>query len=199
MTAARPNGKLDAHFEALKAWREESVELRWIVLGSGLDEVMKWGQPCYAFDGQNVVVIHGFKAYCALLFFKGALMKDPDGLLVRQTENVQSARQMRFSGIDDIRAGRARIAAYVEEAIAIERAGLKVAFKQTSEFPMPEEFRIRLDGEPELRAAFARLTPGRQRAYLLFFAGAKQVATRQARVEKHAGRILAGKGLDDAD
>jgi uncharacterized protein YdeI (YjbR/CyaY-like superfamily) len=178
-----------------EGWREETQALREIVLACGLSEGRKWGQPCYMLDGANIVLIHGFKDYCALLFFKGALMKDPENLLIRQTENVQSARQIRFTGLAEISEKAAILKTYVAEAIAVERAGLKV--EKAKDMPVPEELRERLEAEPELRAAFEALTPGRRRAYLLHFGSAKQSKTRAARVEASAARILAGKGLDD--
>lgn len=178
-------------------WREEMTALREIVRECRLTEEVKWGQPCYSLDGRNVVLIHGFKDYCALLFMKGALMKDPEGLLIQQTENVQSGRQIRFTGLAEITERRAVLKAYVEDAIAVERAGLKVEKKPTAEFPHPDELRARFTASPELKAAFAALTPGRQRAYLLHFAAAKQAKTREARIDKCAPQILAGKGLDD--
>jgi uncharacterized protein YdeI (YjbR/CyaY-like superfamily) len=178
-------------------WREEMTALRGIVRECRLVEEVKWGQPCYSLDARNVVLIHGFKDYCALLFMKGALMKDPEGLLIQQTENVQSSRQIRFTGLAEIVERRAALKAYVEEAIAVEKAGLKVEKKPTAEFPHPEELRARFAASPELKAAFSALTPGRQRAYLLHFAAAKQAKTREARIDKCAPQILAGKGLDD--
>ena len=180
-----------------KRWSAEFAALREICLASGLHEDLKWGQACYDLDGRNVVLIHGFKDYCALLFMKGALMKDPKGILVQQTKNVQSARQVRFVDLANIRKRKATLAAYVKDAIAVEKSGAKVDMKKTSHFEMPEEFARRLDDEPRLAEAFHALTPGRQRGYLLHFAGAKQSATREARIEKHAPRILAGLGLDD--
>ena len=179
-------------------WQAELELLRGIALDSGLAEELKWGVPCYTLEGTNVVLIHAFKEYCALLFFKGALMKDPKGILVQQTKNVQAARQIRFTSIKDVAAKGATLKAYIREAIGIEKAGLKVAYKKPSEFAVPEEFQKKLDGDPLLKAAFKALTPGRQRAYLLHFSSAKQSKTREARVEKCKPRILEGKGLDDA-
>ena len=191
------NPKVDAILARQERWGREFARLRAIVLACGLTEEVKWGQPCYAYDGRNIVLIHGFRDYCALLFFKGALMKDPDGLLIQQTENVQAGRQIRFEGLGDVAAKAAALKAYVEEAIAVEKAGLQVAKKTTAEFAMPDEFRKRLAADKALKSAFVALTPGRQRAYLLHFGDAKQSKTREARIEKHELRILAGKGLDD--
>jgi uncharacterized protein YdeI (YjbR/CyaY-like superfamily) len=158
---------------------------------------LKWGQACYDLQGRNVVLIHGFKEYCALLFVKGALLTDPKGMLIRQTVNVQSARQIRFSSVADIEKQKSALRAYIRQAIAVERSGASVSKKGVSQYDMPEEFRIRLDQDPPLAEAFRALTPGRQKGYLLYFAGAKQSATRAARVQKHADRILKGLGLDD--
>ncbi|MBV8667269.1 MAG: YdeI/OmpD-associated family protein [Burkholderiaceae bacterium] len=191
------NPKLDAYFSKLKAWREESMLLREIALDCGLDEDMKWGQPCYTLENKNVVLIHGFKEYCALLFFKGALMKDEKGLLIQQTENVQAGRQIRFSGVREIVKLKTVLKAYVRDAIAVEKAGLKVEHKKTTEFAVAAEFQMRMDELPALREAFEALTPGRQRGYLLYFSSAKQSRTREARVEKCVERILDGLGLDD--
>ena len=182
---------------AASAWKAEMGALREIILSCGLAETVKWGQPCYARDGVNVVLIHGFKSYCALLFFKGALMSDPEGLLVQQTENVQSARQIRFASLPEIETRRATLTAYIHEALRVEAAGLKVVKKAATDMSWPEEFSERAAAAPELAAAFAALTPGRQRAYLLHFAGAKQAKTRAERIAKNEARILAGKGLDD--
>lgn len=191
------NPKVDAVLQRAKNWREEFELLRRIALDCGLTEELKWGQPCYTDEGKNVVLIHGFKEYCAYLFFKGALLKDPKSLLVMQTENVQSARQIRFSSVAQITRQRAALKSTILEAIEVERAGLKVAFRETTEFPMPEEFESRLAELPALRSAFEALTPGRQRAYLLHFADAKQSKTRAARVEKCIPQILDGIGLND--
>jgi uncharacterized protein YdeI (YjbR/CyaY-like superfamily) len=197
MTTGATNPKVDAFLGREDQWREAFEKLRAIVLGCGLDEDLKWGQPCYALDGKNVVLIHGFKDYCALLFMKGALMKDPNRILVQQTQNVQSARQIRFSDAGEVVQLEPVVKAYVEEAIALTRAGAKVEKKTTADFPVPDEFRDKLDAEPELKAAFEALTPGRQRGYLLHFAAAKQAKTREARIRKFAPQILAGKGVDD--
>ncbi len=180
-----------------KLWSAEFAALRQLCLAPGLNESLKWGQACYDLDGRNVVLIHGFKDYCALLFMKGALLKDPKGILVQQTKNVQAARQIRFTSVADIDKQKAAVNAYLREAVALEKSGAKVPMKSAAQFDMPEEFLKRLDDDPELAEAFFALTPGRQKGYLLHFAGAKQSATRAARVEKHAPRILKGLGLDD--
>jgi uncharacterized protein YdeI (YjbR/CyaY-like superfamily) len=171
--------------------------LREILLDSGLDEELKWGQPCYALDGKNVALIHGFKAYCAVLFHKGALLKDVKGVLIQQTKNVQAARQLRFTSVKDVAGIEKTLRAYLREAIANERAGLKVPFKKTEDFELPEELESQLATNARLKAAFAALTPGRQRAYIFHFSQPKQSKTRAARVEKHLPRILQGLGLDD--
>lgn len=189
--------KVDAFMGRATAWREEFTKLRSILLDCGMAEDLKWGQPCYASSGGNIVLMHGFKEYCALLFFKGALLKDPDNILVQQTENVQAARQIRFTGVEEIARMDNLIKAYVQQAIEVEKSGGKVAFKKIAEFAMPEEFRDRLAADDALKAAFEALTPGRQRAYLLHFSGAKQSKTRQARIDKCAPKILDGLGLDD--
>ncbi|MBW6423911.1 YdeI/OmpD-associated family protein [Rhizobium sp. XQZ8] len=191
------NPKIDAFLDRAESWREEFARLRKIVLDCGLDEELKWGQPCYSLGKANIVLIHGFKEYCALLFFKGALLKDPDGILVQQTENVQSARQIRFTGAAEIARMQNLLKDYIQRAIEVEKAGLKAEFKKTAEFAVPEEFQSKLDELADLKVAFEALTPGRQRAYLLHFSGAKQSKTREARIEKHMPRILEGKGLDD--
>ena len=197
MVVEKTNPKGDAYFERQKDWREESQALRKIVLSCGLTEELKWGEPCYTVDKANVVIIHGFKEYCALLFFKGALMKDPNGILIKQTENVQGARQIRFTDLGEIGQMQDILKTYVQQAVAVENAGLKVEYRKTEEFPMPEEFQVRLDAESALKAAFETLTPGRQRAYLLNFSAPKQSKTREARIEKNVPRILEGKGLND--
>jgi len=178
-------------------WKAEYAALRQVCLSAGLNEEPKWGQACYDLEGGKVVLIHGFKEYCALLFMKGALLKDPDGILVQQTKNVQSARQIRFASLADINKHKSAIKAYIKEAIAIEKSGAKVKMKSVAQFDVPEEFQRRLDDDPALEEAFHSLTPGRRKGYLLHFAGAKQSATRTARVDKHAPRILKGLGLDD--
>jgi uncharacterized protein YdeI (YjbR/CyaY-like superfamily) len=180
-----------------RRWSAEYAALRQLCLGAGLNEELKWGHACYDLDGGNVVLIHGFKEYCALLFIKGALLKDPKGILVQQTKNVQAGRQIRFAGLADITKQKAAIAAMIKQAIAVEKSGAKVPMKTTAQFAAPVEFQKRLDDDPELAEAFHALTPGRQKGYLLHFAGAKQAATRAARVEKHSPRILQGLGLND--
>jgi uncharacterized protein YdeI (YjbR/CyaY-like superfamily) len=193
----KTNPKVDAFLSKQKNWKDEFENLRTIILASGLTEELKWGTPCYTFDNRNVVLMHGFKEYCALLFFKGALLKDPDGILIRQTANVQSSRQIRFTSVREIVKMKATLKAYVNEAIEIEKAGLKVNFKETSEFAVPEEFQNKLEESAALKKAFRALTPGRQRAYLLYFSTPKQSKTRESRIEKSTPQILAGKGLDD--
>jgi uncharacterized protein YdeI (YjbR/CyaY-like superfamily) len=180
-----------------KRWSAEYAALRRLCLASGLSEELKWGQACYDLGGSNVVLIHGFKDYCALLFMKGALLKDPKRILIQQTKNVQVARQIRFASLADINRQKAAVKAYIREAIAVEKAGVKVQMKSVAQFDVPEEFQKRLNDDPKLAEAFQALTPGRRKGYLLHFAGAKQSATRTARVEKHAPRILKGLGLDD--
>jgi uncharacterized protein YdeI (YjbR/CyaY-like superfamily) len=180
-----------------KRWGAEYAALRRICLASGLNEELKWGQACYDLDGGNVVLIHGFKNYCALLFIKGVLLEDPKGILVQQTKNVQSARQIRFASLADINRQVEAIKACITAAIAVEKSGAKVEKKSAVQFDVPEEFQKRLDDDPQLAQAFHALTPGRRKAYLLHFAGAKQSATRAARVEKHVPRILKGLGIDD--
>jgi uncharacterized protein YdeI (YjbR/CyaY-like superfamily) len=180
-----------------KRWSAEYAALRQLCLASGLNEELKWGQACYDLSGGNVVLIHGFKNYCALLFMKGALLTDPKGILVQQTKNVQAGRQIRFASLADIDKLKAAIKAYIRQAIAVEKSGVKVEMKSVAQFDVPKEFKKRLDDDPELAEAFRALTPGRQRGYLLHFAGAKQSTTRIARMDKHAPRILKGLGLDD--
>ena len=191
------NPKVDFFFRNPEQWQGEYRRLRAIVLACGLTEELKWGKPCYAFREGNVVLIHGFKDYCALLFFKGALLRDAKGILVQQTENVQAARQVRFTNIREVVKLESILKAYIKEAIAAEKAGLQVSLKKTSEFKVAEEFQKKLDEMPALQAAFHALTPGRQRGYLLYFSGAKQSKTREARVKKCLPQILKGKGLDD--
>ena len=193
----RMNPKLNGFFKTAKSWRKEFEELRKIILSFPLDEEVKWGQPCYSFEGGNVVLIHGFKEYCAILFFKGALLKDAKRVLIQQTKNVQAGRQVRFTNVKQIAEMEPILKAYIAEAIEAEKAGLKVKLKKTSDFKVPEEFKKKLDSTPALKTAFAALTPGRQRGYLFYFAAAKQSKTREARVEKCMERILEGKGLDD--
>lgn len=191
------NSKVDFFFNKAKKWQEELEKLRAIALDCNLTEELKWGCPCYTLGQHNVVLIHAFKDYCAYLFFKGALMKDPKGMLIQQTENVQSARQTRFTNIREIIDLETTLKAYIFEAAEIEKAGLKVEFKKTDSFNMPEEFQQKLDSIPDLKTAFEQLTPGRQRGYLLHFSQAKQAKTREARIEKYMPKIMENKGLDD--
>jgi uncharacterized protein YdeI (YjbR/CyaY-like superfamily) len=191
------NTKVDWYFTKNKKWQEEIEMLRTIVLDCGLSEELKWGCPCYTFNESNIVLIHVFKEYCALLFFKGVLLKDAKGILVQQTENVQAARQIRFTDVKEIVKMKSILKSYIKEAIEIEKAGLKAPLKKTKEFSMPEEFKNKLDEIPALKTAFKSLTPGRQRGYLLYFSSAKQSKTREARIEKYMKQILKGKGLDD--
>jgi uncharacterized protein YdeI (YjbR/CyaY-like superfamily) len=191
------NHKVDQFLEKVTKWKKEMALLREIVLDSKeLEEDYKWMHPCYTLQGKNVVLIHGFKEYCALLFHKGALLKDPEGILIQQTENVQSARQIRFTGITQINQQKAIIKDYIKEAIEIERSGKKVTLKETKDFPMPEEFQKRLK-DRQLKNAFYALTPGRQRAYLFYFSQAKLSQTRESRIEKYIPKIFDGKGMDD--
>ncbi|WP_353185213.1 YdeI family protein [Parapedobacter lycopersici] len=191
------NPKVDWFFDEDTVWQEAFRKLRTIVLDCGLSEELKWGQPCYTRQNRNIVLIHGFKAYCALLFFKGALLTDEQGILIRQSANVQAARQIRFTSVAEIIAQEHTLKAYIHEAIEVEKAGLKVKLKKTSDFIIPEEFQEKLDETPALKKAFEHLTPGRQRAYIFHFSQAKQAKTRMSRVEKCLPKILAGKGLDD--
>ncbi|ALP64283.1 YdeI/OmpD-associated family protein [Paraburkholderia caribensis] len=192
------NPKVDAYIDKLEKWREETEKLRAILLECPVTEELKWGVPCYTVDDKNVVLIHGFKEYCAILFVKGALLKDPKGILIQQTENVQSARQVRFTSLQEIVKLQAVLKTYIRAAIEVEKAGLKVVHKSTEEFEVAEEFQNRLDKTPTLKKAFEALTPGRQRAYLLHFSSAKQSKTRESRIEKCLPMILDGKGLNDA-
>lgn len=191
------NPKVDFYFNKAQKWQQELEQLRMIVLDCGLTEELKWGCPCYTFNKSNIVLIHVFKDYCALLFFKGVLLNDADGILIQQTENVQAARQIRFTSLMQIVEMEPVLKAFVFEAIEVEKSGLKVELKKTAEFNMPEEFQYKLDTIPALKTAFAALTPGRQRAYLLHFSAAKQSTTRLARIEKYMPQILNRKGLDD--
>lgn len=191
------NPKIEFFFEKATQWQDEYKFLREIPLSCGLMEEVKWGVPCYTYQDTNVVLIHGFKEYCALLFHKGVLLKDPENLLIQQTENVQSARQMRFTNLQQIQELLPHIRAYVYEAIEVERLGLKVELKKTSEFVVAEAFQARLDVDAELKTAFEAVTPGRQRAYLLHFSQPKQAKTREARIDKCREMILIGKGLND--
>jgi uncharacterized protein YdeI (YjbR/CyaY-like superfamily) len=191
------NPKVDFYFNKAGKWQEASEQLRTLVLDCGLTEELKWGVPCYTFQQNNVLIIHGFKAYCALNFFKGALLQDADGLLIQQTENVQAGRQIRFTSVEEILERVSTLKAYIFEAIEVERAGLDITYKKTDEYAIPDEFQTQLDQNPALQTAFGALTPGRQRAYLLHFAAPKQAKTREARVEKLIHKILIGKGLMD--
>jgi uncharacterized protein YdeI (YjbR/CyaY-like superfamily) len=191
------NPKVDFFFDKPGKWQDAFERLRAIVLDCGLVEELKWGVPCYTFSGGNVVLIHGFKEYCALLFHKGVLLNDGEGILIQQTENVQSARQIRFADLKDIVALEYTIKHYIYEAIEVEKAGLKVPLKKTKEYPVAEEFQKKLNKSEELHKAFNSLTSGRQRAYLLYFSSAKLSKTRSDRVANNIDRILAGKGLND--
>jgi uncharacterized protein YdeI (YjbR/CyaY-like superfamily) len=191
------NPKVDGFLRKAKTWRDEFEKLRAIALDCRLAEDLKWGKPCYALDGGNVVLIQGFKEYCALLFFKGALLKDPQGLLVKPGENTQASRQIRFTKAAEIAKQKTVLKAYVRQAIEVEKAGLKVPHQKTADLTVPDEFRRQLDKSRALKTAFEALTPGRQRAYILYFAGAKQSQTRASRVEKCLPQILRGKGLAD--
>jgi len=193
----RMNPKVDFFFTRAKKWQEEFEKLRMIILDCGLTEELKWGVPCYTFGKRNIVLIHGFREYCALLFFKGALLKDAKGILIQQTKNVQAARQVRFTNVREIVKLKPILKAYIYEAIEVEKAGLKVSFRKTSDFIIPEEFQNKLDKISALKTAFYALTPGRQRAYIFYFSQPKQSKTRESRVEKCVRQILNGKGLND--
>lgn len=190
------NPKVDAFVSEALTWREETTKLRKIILGFGLTEELKWGKPCYAFKECNVLIIQGFKEYCALMFCKGSLLKDPKKILRKPGEHTQAARQIRFTSAREITQMEPVVKAYIQEAIEAEKAGLEVVFKKSPE-PVPDELRVRLDQNPALRTAFAALTPGRQRYYIIYFSSAKQSATRESRIEKCIPRILSGKGLND--
>lgn len=191
------NPTVDFYFTKAKKWQQEIEKLRTILLDTGLTEELKWGCPCYTFQKRNIVLIHVFKDYCALLFFKGALLKDTHSILVQQTENVQAARQVRFTSLQEISQLETTLKAYTFEAIEVEKAGLQVPLKKNTQYTIPEEFQDQLNKTPALKAAFDALTPGRQRAYLLHFSQPKQAKTRESRVEKYTPHILAGKGLND--
>jgi uncharacterized protein YdeI (YjbR/CyaY-like superfamily) len=191
------NPKVDEYLNKAKKWQNEFEKLRAIVLDCQLTEELKWGVPCYTFQKGNIVLIHGFKEYCALLFMKGALLNDSNGILIQQTENVQGGRQIRFTSLKEIEDQEAILKAYIFEAIEVEKAGMKVALKPHAEYVIPEEFQSKMDGDLALKTAFEGLTPGRQRAYILHFSGSKQAKTREARVENYTQRILMGKGLND--
>jgi uncharacterized protein YdeI (YjbR/CyaY-like superfamily) len=191
------NPKVDFYFDKATQWQEEIKKLRAIALDCGLNEELKWGCPCYLFEKRNIVLIHVFKEYCAFLFFKGALLKDTDGILIQQTKNVQVARQIRFTTVREIVKMAATLKAYIYQAIEVEKAGVKVTLKKSTEFDIPEEFQKKLDKVRGLKTAFHALTPGRQRGYLLYFSAAKQSKTREARIQKCIPPILDGKGLND--
>lgn len=189
--------KVDRYIDKIKSWKEESILLREICLECGLDEDFKWMHPCYTFQGKNIVLIHGFKEYCALLFHKGALLNDTENILVQQTENVQSARQIRFTDKTQINDLKAVIKAYIFEAIEVEKAGLEVKKKKTSEYDIPEELEQEFQNDSDFKTAFYNLTPGRQRGYLLYFSEAKQSKTRSSRIEKAKPKIFDGKGHNE--
>lgn len=191
------NPKVDFFFNKEKKWQKEFEQLRTIILDCGLTEGLKWGQACYMFGKANIVLMHGFKEYCALLFFKGALLNDADSILIQQTENVQVARQIRFTNIDEIVKMKKILKAYIHEAIEVEKAGLKVKLKKTTDFDIPEEFQNKLNKYTALKIAFNALTPGRQRGYIFYFSQPKQSKTRESRIEKSIPQILRGKGLND--
>jgi len=193
----RMNPKVDAFLRKAKKWQQEFKKLRTVILDCQLTEELKWGTPCYTFQNRNIVLIHGFKEYCALLFFKGALLRDARRILIQQTENVQAARQIRFTNVREIAEMEPVLKAYIHEAMDVEKAGLKVNLKKTSEFKIPEEFQNKLDEIPALKTAFDALTPGRQRAYILHFSQPKQSKTRESRIEKCMQQILNGKGIND--
>jgi len=197
MTNNRLNPKVDEYLSKAKKWKEESEKLRNIVLACELTEEFKWMHPCYTFEKKNVVLIHGFKEYCALLFHKGALLQDTNGILIKQTENVQAARQIRFTNVQEIVEMETILKAYVNEAIEVEKAGLEVTYKKNNEFIIPEELQKKFDEIPALKTSFEALTPGRQRAYILYFSQPKHSKTRESRVEKYMQQILNGKGLND--
>lgn len=191
------NPEVNWYFDKNEQWQHEIRQMRSIALGCGLEETLKWGCPCYVYNNANIVLIHVFKEYCAFLFFKGALLQDPNGILIQQTKNVQAARQIRFTNEQEIVQQKSLLKAYIYEAIEVEKAGLKVKLKKTSDYAMPEEFLARLNTMPSLKKAFEALTPGRQRGYLFYFGQAKQSKTRESRIEKYIPKIMAGKGLDD--
>ena len=191
------NPRVDVFLSKAKKWQEEFEKLRMIILGCQLTEELKWGVPCYTYQKSNIILMHGFKEYCALLFFKGALLHDAHGVLIKQTENVQAGRQIRFTNVREIVAMETILKAYIYEAVEVEKAGIEVNFKKTTEFIIPEEFQNKLAEIPALKTAFDALTPGRQRAYILYFSAAKQSKTRESRVEKCMQQILNGKGLND--
>ena len=196
-TNQRMNPKVDGYLRRAEKWQKEFERLRTIALGCELTEELKWGQPCYTIQNKNIVVVQGFKDYCAIMFFKGALLKDAEGLLVKPGENTQASRQIRFSNVREIVRLQPVLTAYIHEAIDVEKAGLKVTLRKTADLEMPEEFQTKLDESPALKKAFYALTPGRQRGYLFYFSQAKQAKTRESRVAKCRGQILKGKGLND--
>lgn len=191
------NPKIDFFFNKTSKWQQEYAALRTLTVDCGLTEELKWGCPCYTIEKSNIVLIHGFKDYCALLFMQGALLQDTKGILIQQTENVQSARQIRFTNMGEIVKNKSTIKAYIKEAIKLDKAGLKFELKKTTEYKIPVEFKTVLEDKPELKTAFQKLTPGRQRGYLLYFSAPKQSKTKEARIEKYLQQILDGKGLED--
>ena len=197
VTKSEKNPKVDAFITNTRQWKEEYEKLREIVLDCGLTEDFKWKHPCYTHEGKNIVLIHGFKEYCALLFHKGALLKDPHGILIQQSEHSQVTRQIRFTRVQEIMDRKAILKEYIKEAIEVEKAGLKVDFKKTDEYTVPQELQEKFDEMPTLKTTFKALTPGRQRAYLLYFSRAKQSKTRKSRIERYVQHILDGKGMND--
>jgi len=197
MTKNGMNPKVDFYFIKAEKWRQELEHLRTLILDCQLTEELKWGVPCYSYQKKNIVLIHVFKEYCALLFFKGTLLKDEKGILIQQTENVQAARQVRFTDVREIIKLTPILKAYIHEAIAVEKAGLKVAYKKTNEYTIPEEFQRILTKNAAVRTAFKALTPGRQRGYIFYFSQPKLSKTRESRIEKYLQHILDGKGIDD--
>jgi len=197
MTKSKKNPKVDKTISESEKWQEEFEKLRMIILDCGLTEEMKWGWPCYSFENNNIVLMHGFKEYCALLFFKGSLLQDVHGILIQQTENVQVRRQIRFTGVQEIVKLAPIVKAYIYEAIEVEKAGVEAVFKKSSEYSVPAELQKKLKEVPALKTAFDALMPGRQRAYLLYFSAPKQSITRQSRIEKYMQKILEGKGMND--
>lgn len=191
------NPQVDFYFTKATPWQKELKKLRSIILDCGLAEELKWGVPCYMYQKSNIVLVHVFKEYCAMLFFKGALLKDTKGILIQQTKNVQAARQIRFTNVKEIQEREVLLKAYIYEAIEVEKAGVEVKMKKTTAYAVPEEFKTKLDKSASLKKAFNALTPGRQRGYLLYFSSAKLSKTREARVEKSIPQIMKGKGLDD--
>jgi uncharacterized protein YdeI (YjbR/CyaY-like superfamily) len=191
------NPKADWFFDKETKWQKEYVQLRMIILDCGLDEEIKWGCPCYTFQNRNIILIHGFKEYCAVLFFKGALLNDANNILIQQTENVQAPRQVRFTNVKEITNLEKILKAYIYEAVEVERAGLQMKLKKTADFKIPEEFQKKLHKNKALKKAFEALTPGRQRGYIFYFSQPKQSKTREARVEKYIPHILEGRGLND--